>query len=261
LAYALFMLDRVEEAEEAISEALSLLEHAGWPRSLAAAYSAQLCIEATLGRFDTARTAGEKAARLSEMAGADRLALVVAANPIELAMEVGDNDGATAMGRSLAARRSDSFHSEVRGFALGVLSAALTARDDLDESLAIARDAAPFLRDEGMLFWLFGHLALRAALAGRVKDAGGLCRRHPRDLRPPARADGPPRRGAHHRTPAREFAGTRHRSPRPPGHAAVRRSGAYTRAGGVKANASLRSTEDANAVHQPAHCHLVDDRR
>lgn len=105
------------------------------------------------------------------MAGGDRSALVVAANRIEFAMEAGDNDGAIAMGRSLAARLSDSFHSEVRGFAPGVLSAALTARGDLDESLAIARDAAPLLRDEGMLFWLFDHLALRAALAGRVKDS------------------------------------------------------------------------------------------
>jgi hypothetical protein len=130
-----------------------------------------LCIEATLGRFDTARTAGEKAARLREMAGAERSALVVAANRIELAMEVGDNDGAIAMGRSLSTRLCDSFHSEVRGIALGVLSAALTARGDLDESLAIASEAAPFLRDEGMLFWLFDHLALRAALAGRVKVA------------------------------------------------------------------------------------------
>lgn len=50
-------------------------------------------------------------------------------------------------------------------------SGALTARGDLYEALIAAREAAPLLRDEGILFWLFDHLGLRAALSGRMPDA------------------------------------------------------------------------------------------
>ncbi|HEY2446074.1 MAG TPA: winged helix-turn-helix domain-containing protein [Rhizomicrobium sp.] len=171
LAYALFMLGRVDEAEQAITESLVLLESAGRPRTLAAAYSAQLCIEATLGRFDTARAAGEKAAHLCGMAGADRLGVVVAANLIELSLETGDLDGAIGAGRSLATRLGDTPHSDIRGFALGLLAAALTLQGNLDDALGAAREAVPLLRDEGLLFWLFDHLALRAGFAGRAEDA------------------------------------------------------------------------------------------
>lgn len=171
LGYALLMLDRTEEAERAITEALSLLESVGWLRTLAAACSNQLCIEATLGRFDAARAAGEKATYLCEMAGFDRTALLVAANLVQLYLEKGNLDRAISAGRSAVDRLQDTPHSGIRGFVLGVLAAALTARGDLDQALTAAREAAPFLRDEGRLFWLFDHLALRAVLTGRARDA------------------------------------------------------------------------------------------
>src|SRR5690349_6661172 len=53
----------------------------------------------------------------------------------------------------------------------GHSSAALTVRGNLDEALTLAREAAPLLRDEGTLSWHFDHLALRAALDGRMRDA------------------------------------------------------------------------------------------
>jgi tetratricopeptide (TPR) repeat protein len=171
LAYALLMLGRIEEAEKAIFEALDLLETTGWPRTLAAAYSAQLCIEATLGRFELARAAGEKAAQLCEMTGAERFRGVVAGNRIELSIETGDLDQAVATARTVARQLLDTSHCDARGFVLGLLTAALTAQGDLDGALEAGRDAAPLLRDSGVLFWLFDHLALRAALAGRAKEA------------------------------------------------------------------------------------------
>lgn len=171
LGYTLLVLDRIDEAERSILEALNLLEAAGCPRTLATAYSIQLCIEATLGRFDAARAAGEKAARLSEMAGADRTGLVVAANLVQLTFESGDIDSAISAGRSVMRRLYDTPHSELRGGVMGFLAAALTSRGELDEALTAACQAAPILRDDDRLFWLFDHLALRAALAGRVSDA------------------------------------------------------------------------------------------
>ena len=174
LAYALLMLGRIDDAEKAIVEALGLLETAGWPRTLAAAYSAQLCIEATLGRFDRARTAGERAAQLCEMTGADRLGNVVAVNLVELLIEIGSLDEAVALARNLTQRLTDVSQSDLRGSVSGLLAATLTALGDPDGALAAARDAAPLLRDEGVLFWLFDHLALRAGLLGRWKDAAQI---------------------------------------------------------------------------------------
>jgi predicted ATPase/DNA-binding winged helix-turn-helix (wHTH) protein len=174
LAFALLLLGRIEEAESAILEALSLLETAGQPRTLATAFSTQLCIEATLGRFERARAAGEKAMHLCEMTGAERSRGVVAGNLIELSIESGDLDEAVTMARRVARQLLDTPHSDDRGFVLGLLTAALAAQGDLEGALGAGRDAAPLLRDAGVLFWLFDHLALRAALAGRAKDAAAI---------------------------------------------------------------------------------------
>lgn len=171
LGYALFVLGRIEEAQQAIEEALSLLETSGWLRTLAVAYSVEMSIETTLGHFDAAHAAQEKSTRLCELAGAHRTALIVAANLVQLLLERGDFDGAVSTGLSVMERLRATPHSDVRGFALGFLVAAHTARGDLDDALAAAREAAPLLRDEGTLFWLFDHLALRTALAGRARDA------------------------------------------------------------------------------------------
>ncbi|MGH6887814.1 MAG: ATP-binding protein [Rhizomicrobium sp.] len=163
---------RIEEAEEAVLEALPLLEPQGWLRTLATAQSTLLCVHGIRGRFAAARVAGEKAARLCEMAGADRTAIVTAANLVQVSLlEGGDIDGIISASRNLAARLRDPLHSDLRGYALGVLVAALTARGDLNGAVTAAREAVPLLRDEGMLFWLFDHLALRAVLAGRAQDA------------------------------------------------------------------------------------------
>lgn len=174
LSSTLLMLGRIEEADVAIREALKLLERARWPRTLATAYSIQLCIEASLGRYDAARAAGQKSVRLCEISGSDRLAFAVAGNLMELALQMNDLDEAVTSGRRLAARFRDTTHSDVLGFVLGILAGALVARGDVDEALTVAREAAPLLRDEGMLFWLFDHLALHAGLAGRTTDAARL---------------------------------------------------------------------------------------
>ena len=174
LAFASLMLNRMQEAEAVISEAVTRLERATWPRMLARAYSTLLCIEARLGRFDAARAAGEKAARLCEIVGAERTAVAVAANLVEVAMEKDDVDSAVVAGRRLIARLHGTVHSDLRSGVLRLLAGALTARGDLNEALSAAREAAPLLRDEGNLTELFDHLALRCGLIGRAADAAAL---------------------------------------------------------------------------------------
>lgn len=99
------------------------------------------------------------------------MSLVVTANLVQLLLEKGDADGALVVGHDMMAQLRDTPHSDLRGFVQGVLVAAHTVRGDLNEALTMAREAAPLLRDHGALFWLFDHLALRAALAGRARDA------------------------------------------------------------------------------------------
>ncbi|MEI9985870.1 MAG: hypothetical protein WDN69_23410 [Aliidongia sp.] len=50
----------------------------------------------------------------------------------------------------------------------------MTARGDLDAALAMAREAVPLCREDGYVDWLFPHLALRVAKAGRSEDAARL---------------------------------------------------------------------------------------
>jgi len=171
LGHVSIMLNRIEQAEQAASEALSLVESTGWLRTLASTYSAQYSIDTALNRPDAARSAREKAVRVCEIAGADRMGFVIAANSVQLTFECGDVERAIASGRDLVGKLLETPHVDIRGFSLGVLSAALIAKGALDEALTAAREAAPLLRDEGATFWLFDHLALRAALQGRPGDA------------------------------------------------------------------------------------------
>lgn len=171
--YASLMLGNVEEARVSIEEALGLVERARRPRALAAAWSVKFCVETRL-KSAILRETGETAVSLCEAVGADRAALVVSANLVEALLEMGDRDGAVASGLALAARLRDTYHTDILGYVLGMISSAQTFVGDPQAALQSAREAVPLLRDEGMLFWFFDHLALRLALAGRPKDAALL---------------------------------------------------------------------------------------
>ena len=131
-------------------------------------------VEDRLGRYERACAVGERAVQLCERVGAERLRLVVAGNLTEFALEQGDVAGAVKAGRTLISDMRDSPHSDVLAFVLGITVAALTFGGNLDEALATARRAAPLLREQGILIELLGHLALRAALVGRLQDAARI---------------------------------------------------------------------------------------
>jgi predicted ATPase/DNA-binding winged helix-turn-helix (wHTH) protein len=174
LAFTQIMLGSGDEAEQSISKSLSLLGETRLSRSLSSAYLTQIIVEARLGRYAQARAVGEKAMRLSEAIGAERACFVVAGNLMEIALEQGDVDGAVQVGRELAQRLRDDSNFDVQAYVLGLMATALIWRGDLEESLTAASQAAPLLRDEGMLFTLFDQLALRAGLAGRPADAARI---------------------------------------------------------------------------------------
>ncbi len=169
-AHASLMLGNIEEARLAIAEALPLVEEARRPKSLAAAYMVKFFEESRL-RSPTMREAGRKAIHLCEVVGAERSALVVSSNLVEAMMETGDIDDAISSGEDLIARLRGTSHTDILGNVLALVAAGLTLKGDTMRALSRAKEAVPLLRDEGMLFWFFDHLALRAGLAGRTKDA------------------------------------------------------------------------------------------
>ncbi|HEX4080480.1 MAG TPA: winged helix-turn-helix domain-containing protein [Rhizomicrobium sp.] len=171
--YASLMLGNIEEAHASIDEALQMAERAGRPRALAAVWAVKFCVEARL-KSPAMREAGMKAVRLCEAVGADRAALVVSANLVEAVLEMGEIDSAISGGQELAARLRDTFHTDVLGYVLGMVSSALSLCGDTDAALTAAREAVPLLRDEGMLFWFFDHMALRLAIAGQFRDAAQI---------------------------------------------------------------------------------------
>jgi tetratricopeptide (TPR) repeat protein len=169
-AHASLMLGNLDDARAAIAEALPLVEGAKRPKSLAAAYMVKF-FEESRSRSPTVREAGRKAIRLCEVVGAERSALVVSSNLVEALMEMGDFDEAIASGEQLITKLRGTSHIDIFSNVLALVAAARTLRGEAALALPLAEEAVPLLREQGMLFWFFDHLALRAAFAGRVKDA------------------------------------------------------------------------------------------
>ncbi|HEY1615200.1 MAG TPA: winged helix-turn-helix domain-containing protein [Rhizomicrobium sp.] len=169
-AHASLMIGDIAEASSAIAEALPLVESAKRPKSLAAAHMVKFFEESRL-HSPTVRSAAERAIRLCEVVGAERSALVVSSNLVESLIEMGDLDEAISAGEPLIARLQGSSHADILGNVLALVAAALTLKGDAGHALSRAREAVPLLREKGMLFWFFDHLALRAGVAGRPKDA------------------------------------------------------------------------------------------
>jgi hypothetical protein len=91
---------------------------------------------------------------------------VVASNTVEATLESGELDVAVSAGRELITRLRGTTYSYHLAVLLGIITAALVAHDDLEESLSTALEACPLLRDHGLLFG--SSIILRCAL--RLSD-------------------------------------------------------------------------------------------
>jgi hypothetical protein len=108
--------------------------------------------------------------------GAERLAIIVLGNLADMTWMTGDLDAAAAALREAVAliRGSRPSTGEVLRSCLANLVGVLSERGELDEALAVAHAAMP-LRNEGGLAWCtMDHLALRAALVGKLANAAHL---------------------------------------------------------------------------------------
>jgi tetratricopeptide (TPR) repeat protein len=128
------------------------------------------------GQLADARLHFEKALALFRECGADASALAVLSNLADLTWLLGDLDAAVVRFREAVAlmRKTDLVSGDTFAHCLTQLAGVHTERGELDEALAAAREGLPLLREVGY-FWIFmDHLALRAALSGKLDNAARL---------------------------------------------------------------------------------------
>ncbi len=176
LGHRLALMGRCEHAARALAEAAPLLDRTSAPKALANYFDALGFLKMSIGDSTAARAHYEKALSLCRTLGAERLAIIVLGNLADMTWMTGDLDAATASLREAVAliRRSWPTTAALLGACLANLAGVLAERGELDEALMVARDAMP-LRNAGGLAWCtMDHLALRAALAGKLENAALL---------------------------------------------------------------------------------------
>jgi tetratricopeptide (TPR) repeat protein len=161
----------VASAERVLAEALALFDPA-WPAGLRSpALTARAFIMIGRDRLDEAQAAWQEQLEVDESIGDRRLAVVSLNNLIDSVFAQGKVAEAIRRGRELVAMVRRERFSGYESFALGNLSAALTADGQLDEALEVAREGAPLLRQQGAIAAFLVHFALLAARRGRLADA------------------------------------------------------------------------------------------
>jgi predicted ATPase/DNA-binding winged helix-turn-helix (wHTH) protein len=201
LGAMLAKLGRFEDSARAFAEAFRVLEHAGRKKVLGAYFTELGMLTMHAGDPVGARKHYEKALSLYHETGAESAALAVLGLLADMTWALSDLDSALdAFVETVARLRGSPLGRQyVFGVALINLAGVRTERGELDEALAAAREGLPLLHDAGIAWNVLDHLALRAALAGKLADAARLigfvdsahtandCIRQPNEVRAHAR--------------------------------------------------------------------------
>jgi hypothetical protein len=123
-----------------------------------------------------ARTHLEKAFTLYRDTGAEDASFAMRGTLGDLSWTLGDLDTAKArfLDNIAQLRQSQFARKERLGTSLTNLAGVYTERGELDVALTAAREGLPLLKDSGRVWYLLDHLALRAALAGKLANAARL---------------------------------------------------------------------------------------
>jgi predicted ATPase/DNA-binding winged helix-turn-helix (wHTH) protein len=176
LALVLGIMDRLDEAANALAEALPLLEDAGLPRALARGCEIRGFLKMRSGDAAGARTHYEQALCLYRRIGVQREVLRMLGNYADLNWAIGDLDAALAgFHETLTILRNSPFpRRSTLGFNLTNLAGLQTQRGKLGEALLALREGLPLLQEAGYAWLNMDHFALRAALAGEILNAARL---------------------------------------------------------------------------------------
>ncbi len=175
-ALVLGIIDRVNEAEAALAEALPLLEGGGLTRALARHAEVTGFLKMRNEDLAGARTYYERALSFYREIGVEREVLRMLGNRADLTWALGELDAALEGFREAIAivRASASATRGTLGFKLTNLAGVHTERGELDDALAAAREGLPYMKRGGTAWINMDHLALRAALAGNWIAAARL---------------------------------------------------------------------------------------
>ncbi|HVJ54986.1 MAG TPA: winged helix-turn-helix domain-containing protein [Aliidongia sp.] len=171
LGATLSLMGRTDEAADTLTSARALLGPATSKRRLGLCAMAFGILHACTAAWPDARREYELAQILFQAAGSKRWETVNLINLADAAWTEGDLPTAIKTIEDAAdlARRSGQL--DLFGMTTGNLAGMLTLQGDLDGALAAAREAVPHCREDEYLIWMFPHLALRLAKAGKIEDA------------------------------------------------------------------------------------------
>jgi predicted ATPase len=167
---------RVGRAASLFEQALPMLERAGTPAAWGYYFNGLGLLEAQRGDPAAARVHYERALSFYQSAGAERSALSILNNIADMTWMLGDLDAALLATNEVVARlrKSPRGRKSAVGICLTNLAGVHVERGDLGEALTAAQEGLPLLKEIGMVWYTLDHLALRAALAGKVANAALL---------------------------------------------------------------------------------------
>lgn len=173
VARVLTGMSRLDRASSVLAEAWPLLGRIELPKLGGLYHSTSGFLALLRGEPLEARAAYERALRLFREAGNERGSIACVGSYANVCWAMGDLDAANASFREAVtmARGPSPGMKGLLGFALGHLAAVLTERGDIAAALEAAREGVPMLAETGNAWRLTDHLALLAALAGRIDAA------------------------------------------------------------------------------------------
>ncbi|HWZ72767.1 MAG TPA: winged helix-turn-helix domain-containing protein [Casimicrobiaceae bacterium] len=165
-----------EQATLDLAEAFPLLERDGLPRQLAGYFGDLGALNMLTGDLTGARMNFERADTIFRDIGAESARLVMLLNLGDMTWMLGDLDAATVRFCEAAEliRRMPFIRRDRLGVCLTNLAGVHIERGDLDKALVAAREGLPLCKEAGSTWNTLDHLALRAALVGKVADAARL---------------------------------------------------------------------------------------
>ena len=169
-------LGRLDQAASVLERAVPQLERAGAPRVWGHYFSSLGNLKGYMGDPAAAQVHYERALSLFQSAGAERDALSILSTLADVTWMLGDLDAALAASLEAVARLRKSLRARksTAGNCLTNLAGVHVERGELGEALVAAQEGLPLLKEFGMVWHPLDHLALRAALAGKVANAARL---------------------------------------------------------------------------------------
>jgi tetratricopeptide (TPR) repeat protein len=175
LARVLTKMGRYESAAAALAD-MPPLESAGLPRLLGVYFANMGYLKLTTGDPASARTHMERALLFVREAGVETAEFSLQDSLADVTWALGDLVAAEASFRESIAmlRKSPTARKRNLGTTVANLAGVLTERGNVVAALEAAREALPLLSGVGRAWRFMDHLALRAALAGKVVNAAHL---------------------------------------------------------------------------------------